>query len=144
MSSWMLFFSVIAFIQLVNKILLIEENKDVVPFKNSYLERHWGIIFIYFFLFFGMVLGFSFWFAVLPEPLVQTLFSDQLSEIIRIQGVRNTISETMVSGQMSQGVVMNALLDSPEANIQIFNVILGISGYPLNYLIPYGCFSLLF
>ncbi len=63
-----------------------EDTENDIAKGTSFLERHYDIISVYVALFLGMVLSLSIVFILLPGTLVEDVFSDQISEIERIQG----------------------------------------------------------
>jgi uncharacterized membrane protein SpoIIM required for sporulation len=62
------------------QIELIEQKKPV-------LLKHLDIIGVFFFLFLGFTIAFSFWFTFLPDNLVQMVFGQQMNELTSVQSV---------------------------------------------------------
>ncbi|MFQ5406588.1 MAG: stage II sporulation protein M [Candidatus Micrarchaeia archaeon] len=68
--------------------LLIRDEKNEEEFyrhKRSFFDYHWNLIEIFSFFFIGAVLAFTVWYAILPIPASQTIFSAQLNEIQNIK-----------------------------------------------------------
>ena len=78
----MVFLTVVASIPLVYTLISMEEKKDDTLIPEKFLIREHGkVVYILMFLFLGYLAAFSFWFVVLPEVLVQNMFSVQLETI---------------------------------------------------------------
>tara|TARA_Y100000034_G_scaffold109221_1_gene140283 strand:+ start:14233 stop:15081 length:849 start_codon:yes stop_codon:yes gene_type:complete len=87
----MVFFTVMAAIPLMIKLIVLEERK---LFARPYETTHRETIPFFVFMFLGMVSAFTFFFAVLPESTVSQIFNIQISTI---QGVNAEIAN-QVSG----------------------------------------------
>ncbi len=87
----MVFFTVMAAIPLMIKLIVLEERK---LFARPYETTHRETIPFFVFMFLGMVSAFTFFFAVLPESTVGQIFNIQISTI---QGVNAEIAN-QVSG----------------------------------------------
>ncbi len=67
-----------------------EEKKDLNIHEEKFLiKEHGKALSMFFFLFMGMVVSYSFWFTVLPADYVVSLFSYQKGIIDYIQGLSN-------------------------------------------------------
>ncbi|VVB75956.1 Uncharacterised protein [Candidatus Tiddalikarchaeum anstoanum] len=64
----------------VIQIELIEQRKPL-------LLKQIDIISVFFFLFLGFTLAFSFWFTFLPDTMVESVFNTQVAELTNIQGL---------------------------------------------------------
>ncbi|MFH1424749.1 MAG: stage II sporulation protein M [archaeon] len=104
-NAWFLFLTSLALVQLLNRVLMREEKEMLVD-KGTLLGRHTDVIFLYMFMFFGMIIAVSFWFTVLPYHLVQVLFSDQITEVLRIQSLRTTIVGSLIG---TSGMAVTAM-----------------------------------
>ncbi len=96
-NSWFLFLTAVALIPFLNKIYLIEEREDERISEKNIFRRHEDLLFIYIFLFLGMILSFSFWFTILPLKISQIVFSGQVAEIYRIQGLKTSLSGALIA-----------------------------------------------
>ncbi|HIK01530.1 TPA: stage II sporulation protein M [archaeon] len=96
-NSWFLFLTAVALIPFLNKIYLIEEREAERIYEKNILRRHEDLLFIYIFLFLGMILSFSFWFTILPLKISQIVFSGQVAEIYRIQGLKTSLSGALIA-----------------------------------------------
>lgn len=108
-SSWFLFLTSLSLIILLNRILLIEEDKETTLLKETLMQRHKEVIFMFIFLFFGLIFAYSFWFTILPEGWLIVIFGDQWNEILRIQGLRTSVVGSLLS-LLSGYAVINANL----------------------------------
>jgi len=78
----MIFLTVVASIPLIYTVIGIEEKKDDSLVSEKFLlKEHSKAILIFVFLFMGYLTAFSFWFVVLPETVVNNMFSVQLETI---------------------------------------------------------------
>lgn len=116
-SSWSLFLTTLAIVPLMLRLMRIEESKDTKLGHESIWKRHDEIIFVYLFLFFGMVIAFSFWFTILPNTLTNVMFSDQIAELSRLQGLRASLTGGAVTGA---AVLSGALV----SKAKLLNIIL--------------------
>ncbi|MFH0922436.1 MAG: stage II sporulation protein M [Candidatus Micrarchaeota archaeon] len=73
-------------------------NKKIKPDPSqrytkqySFLTHHWRLISIFAFFFLGALLGYLFWFIVMPHSTAQSVFADQLQEIENIRGYSTAI-----------------------------------------------------
>lgn len=75
----MLVLTVAAFMPLMLNLMKIEELKDE---KSRFLiKEHWPALRLFIFLFFGMIIAYTLWFAVLPAEITKSLFDMQLTTI---------------------------------------------------------------
>ncbi len=88
----MVFFTVMAAIPLMIKLIVLEERK---LFSRVHNTTHRATIPFFIFLFLGMVSAFTFFFTVLPEATVNQIFNVQISTIQSVNA--NIISQ--LSGQ---------------------------------------------
>jgi uncharacterized membrane protein SpoIIM required for sporulation len=117
-SHWALFLTTLAVVPLILRVLDIEETKEVKLAKESLWQRHDEVIFMYLFLFFGMILSFSFWFVILPQGLVEIMFKEQIAELGRLEALRATLSgnimapvgATLTAAIMSKKGILNLIL----------------------------------
>ncbi len=95
-SNWFLFLTSIALEPLIIRIFYIEEQKEEKLTKETLWERHDDVILDYLFLFFGMVISFSFWFTIVPQSISSLMFKNQISEIMRIQSLRTALTGGLI------------------------------------------------
>lgn len=88
----MVFFTVMAAIPLMIKLIVLEERK---LFTRAHETTHRATIPFFIFLFLGMVSAYTFFFTVLPEATVNQLFNIQISTIQSV----NTNIVSQLSGQ---------------------------------------------
>jgi uncharacterized membrane protein SpoIIM required for sporulation len=88
----MVFFTVMAAIPLMIKLIVLEERK---LFSRAHEVTHRATIPFFIFLFLGMVSAFAFFFTVLPEATVNQIFNVQISTIQSV----NTNIMSQLSGQ---------------------------------------------
>ena len=100
-SSWFLFLTTLAVVPLMLRLMRIEEGKEEKLTKESLWQRHDEIIFVYLFLFFGMVVAFSFWFTILPNGITNIMFKDQVAELSRLQGLRASLTGAAAASGMA-------------------------------------------
>ncbi|MFW6230820.1 MAG: hypothetical protein ACOC32_02230, partial [Nanoarchaeota archaeon] len=83
----MVFFAVMALLPLVYNSVKHEEHEDVVLNDEvSMLKEHAKTLKKFMYLFIGLVLGFSFWYAILPMEVNSEIYEAQISTIGRING----------------------------------------------------------
>jgi len=96
-SAWFLFFTVMSLVPLIYRVFYIEEGKDCEKItKGSLWARHDEVILVYLFMFFGMMIAFSFWFSILPQDIISVMFKDQIGEVMRIQSLRTVLVGSMI------------------------------------------------
>jgi uncharacterized membrane protein SpoIIM required for sporulation len=88
----MVFFTVMAAIPLMIKLIVLEERK---LFTRAHETTHRATIPFFIFLFLGMVSAYTFFFTVLPEATVNQIFNVQISTIQSV----NTNIMSQLSGQ---------------------------------------------
>ena len=88
----MVFFTVMAAIPLMIKLIVLEERK---LFTRAHETTHRATIPFFIFLFLGMVSAYTFFFTVLPEATVNQIFNVQISTIQSV----NTNIVNQLSGQ---------------------------------------------
>ena len=83
-----LFLITIAAFPVIYNVLKDEEEEDekMSGKDPGFFERHNKVIWVYSYLFIGVIIGASFWFSVLPESLTGIMFEKQISTITSIQG----------------------------------------------------------
>lgn len=85
----MVFLTVLASLYLFQMTLKLEEKKDVnIAEETTLLKEHSKALFFLMFLFLGYTFAFSFWYTVLPDPLVNNMFNIQIETIQAV----NTVS----------------------------------------------------
>tara|TARA_Y100000310_G_C20660268_1_gene804361 strand:- start:250 stop:1083 length:834 start_codon:yes stop_codon:yes gene_type:complete len=78
----MVFLTVLAAVPLMYSTLLLEEEKDMQGYSESYLLKEHGKALSFFvFLFLGATLAFTFWYVVLPADITLQLFAVQTQTI---------------------------------------------------------------
>jgi uncharacterized membrane protein SpoIIM required for sporulation len=84
-SMIMVFLTVLATIPLIYNALKQDEKKDLAIKNNlALLKEHSKVLAVIMFLFLGATLAFCFWYTVLPNDMVTTLFSSQTGTIADI------------------------------------------------------------
>ncbi len=96
-SNWFLFLVALGIEPLLLRLFYLEERYEITFSRPTLWQRHENIIMDYLLLFFGMVIAFSFWYTVLPQVLSNIMFENQISEVIRIQGLRATLSGGLIA-----------------------------------------------
>jgi len=96
----MVFLTVLATVPIMNATMKMEENNTVtLKDETTILQRHSKVITYLLYLFLGFVVAYTFWFLVLPDSIVEPLFSTQLDTI---QGINNQVSGKFIfSGNAS-------------------------------------------
>lgn len=115
-NAWFIFLTSLALVQLLNRVLLMEESKDTRVCKETFLGRHSDVIFLYFFMFLGMIVAVSFWFTILPQDLIQVLFKDQIAEVMRIQSLRAAVVGAIIG---AVGVSVTGMMSESGAMLKI-------------------------
>tara|TARA_Y100000034_G_C6862267_1_gene392571 strand:- start:447 stop:1295 length:849 start_codon:yes stop_codon:yes gene_type:complete len=86
----MVFFTVMAAIPMMVKLIMVEERKI---FDRVKVDDHRGTLLFFIFMFLGMVAAFTFFFTVLPEKTVESMYQVQISTIQNVnQNIANEIS----------------------------------------------------
>lgn len=81
----MILLTVIACLPLMHRTLRLEEKKDVMIKKEwTLLKEHGKALKFFIYMFMGFVVAFSLWFVVLPDTLVQGVFSTQIGTVSSI------------------------------------------------------------
>ncbi len=78
------FFTTIAVVPLLVKVLKIEETEDFKVKRYPLIGNHKDVLGIIFFLFIGLMISFTVWFSLLPEEVNNKVFSSQISTITNI------------------------------------------------------------
>ncbi len=83
-------FLTIAFMPLIHRIIVEEEMEDRFAPESSasFFQRHWDVIKVYAFLFIGLIVAYSFWYAVMPPEMQSKVFLEQNRTVDRIHGLR--------------------------------------------------------
>ena len=90
----MVFFSVMALLPIVYSSIKHEEHEDMVlNNEKNMLEEHGKALGKFMYLFFGLVLAFSFWYSVLPMDLNSELYEAQIATISQINGPQQNIED---------------------------------------------------
>ncbi len=84
------------------EILTITLDGEAIPIFRNHLD----IISIYFFLFFGFAVSFSFWFVFLPDNVISNLFSEQINTINAIGSI---VSGNLVNSSTFAIILRNNL-----------------------------------
>ncbi len=100
----MVFLTVIASMPLVHKILVMEEGRNMR--EIFLLKEHGRALSFFIMLFIGFIIGFSFWFIVLPAPTTQQVFSSQLSTI---SAINSKIAGNVVMSEYFMPILTNNL-----------------------------------
>src|SRR3989344_1449460 len=87
-SNWFLFLTAFALEPLLLRLFYLEEQEEITLHHPTLWQRHKDVIMDYLFLFFGMVIAFSFWYTMLPLDLTNIMFQNQIAEVARIQNLR--------------------------------------------------------
>ncbi|MFH1400626.1 MAG: stage II sporulation protein M [Nanoarchaeota archaeon] len=83
----MVFLTTMACLPLIVNTLKLEEEKDVLDYSEMVLlKEHGRALSAFVYLFIGMVVAFSLWYAVLPSGSVASMFSAQTQTINTING----------------------------------------------------------
>jgi len=102
----MVFFTVMAAIPLMLKVILLEEKK---LFARPHETTHRATIPFFIFMFLGMVSAYTFFFAVLPDATVNQIFNIQISTIQSVNAnIANQVSGNFF-GQFFPIVIANNL-----------------------------------
>ena len=83
-----LFLITIAAFPVMYNVLKDEEEEDerMDGADPSFFERHNKVIWVYSYLFLGVIIGASFWYSVLPASQTSVMFAQQITTIGAIQG----------------------------------------------------------
>lgn len=82
-----IFLAAMPLVVIVNKALYIEEKKEtLIHTERALLKEHVKVLWFFMFIFLGLVTAYFFWFTVLPEPILNTLFSSQTETITSMTG----------------------------------------------------------
>jgi len=92
-SLTLVFFTVMACLPLMLQIIRFEESTVLSKKLQKDDMHHKRALPFFIFLFLGMVLAFSLWFVILPQSLVQNMFSVQINTITQIN---NQVSGALV------------------------------------------------
>lgn len=106
----MVFFTVIALLPIMLRMISFEESKIFSRVSNG--MHHKEAIPFFIFMFLGTVTAFTFWFIVFPESIVDVLFQIQINTIEQINN--------NISGGFSQGYLLAILLN----NFRVFFFVL--------------------
>ncbi|MBS3130835.1 stage II sporulation protein M [Candidatus Woesearchaeota archaeon] len=83
-----IFLTVLAATPFMYTAIKIEEKKDLVYEEEAVLiKEHGKALSFFMFLFMGFVVSFSIWYVFLPEDVTFNVFSVQIKEIERVQGI---------------------------------------------------------
>lgn len=140
-SSWFLFLTAIALEPLLVRLFKKEEKEEIKITNESLWARHDDVVLDYLFLFFGMVISFSFWFTVLPTGVVNVMFQNQISEIMRIQNLSLALSGGFVG---ALAAVTGAKLDLTSAIVSKLKVFKFILANNLRLMFLFVAFSFIF
>ncbi|MDP7282029.1 MAG: stage II sporulation protein M, partial [Candidatus Undinarchaeales archaeon] len=123
-------FTAMALVPMIYRVFYIEEGKECEKIQHESLwKRHNEVIMVYLFMFFGMLIAFSFWFTILPSDIINIMFKDQIGEVMRIQNLRTVlvgsligIEATGITGQLIRGV--NAATAMAVSKVKLLELIL--------------------
>lgn len=102
----MVFFTVFAAIPLVYNALKDEEKKDIIIKSNiTFLKEHSKLLAVILFLFLGATIAFAFWYTILPQNIVSTLFSSQIKTISGINSY--IVGNAVQSAGMFKLILLN-------------------------------------
>ncbi len=91
--SLYIFMTIFAAIPLMHKLIILEEKKDRFASKEkTLLQEHKKALICFIALFLGILASFTFWYIILPQSEVSTIFAPQINEIPVLQ-------ESIVSGR---------------------------------------------
>jgi len=99
MSLAIIFFASLGLAPLMVRILQVEERKDIQDLAESFIERHKEVLAIYTFLFLGAIISYSLWFTILPQPLVDVIFREQLATLNWVSSVRSGLFIGLTASQ---------------------------------------------
>lgn len=102
-SNWTLFLAAFALEPLLLRLFYLEERYEINLSRSTIWQRHENVIMDYLLLFFGMVIAFSFWYALLPQPLTNIMFENQVAEIGRIQYLRASLTGAAIATSAAVG-----------------------------------------
>ena len=95
-SNWFLFLTAFALEPLLLRLFYLEEKGEINLERPTIWQRHERVIMDYLFMFFGMVIGLSFWYAILPQELTNIMFENQIAEVFRIQNLRVALTGSTI------------------------------------------------
>ncbi len=141
-SNWFLFLTAFALEPLLLRLFYLEEEEEITIHHPTIWQRNKDVIMDYLFLFFGMVIAFSFWFAILPQELTNIMFQNQIDEVLRIQNLRTVVTGGVIgTGAIvasQAGPSFSALLDTKGGMLQFIMV------NNLRLLFLFAAFSFIF
>jgi len=142
-SSWFLFFTAMALVPMMYRLFFIEENKECDKLnKETLWGRHNEIIMVYLFMFFGMLIAFSFWFTILPTNIINLMFKDQIGEVMRIQNLRSIIVGSFLgTGGGVTGLMLSKISGMAVSKTKLLELILANN---LRLLFLFVAFSFVF
>jgi uncharacterized membrane protein SpoIIM required for sporulation len=105
-SMIMVFLTVLASIPLIYNALKQDEKKDIIIKNNlNLLKEHSKVLAVILFLFLGATIAFAFWYTVLPQDTVTTLFSSQTETI---EGINDYVTGNSVQqSAMFRNIMLN-------------------------------------
>jgi len=99
----MIFFTSLGLAPFMVRILYVEERKDITDLEESFIGRHKEVLYVYTFLFLGAVFAYSLWFTILPEPIVNSIFTEQISTLNWVSGVKSGLATGSLSAKQGLG-----------------------------------------
>jgi uncharacterized membrane protein SpoIIM required for sporulation len=109
-SIFMVFLATLAATPLVYKLMKMEEEKDLTDIEEKILlKEHGKALKAFMYLFIGATLCFAFWYIVLPNNMISTLFRSQSSTISLINA---KVTDPQVISAAHASVVSSATLFS--------------------------------
>ncbi|MEM4242667.1 MAG: stage II sporulation protein M [Candidatus Woesearchaeota archaeon] len=99
----MVFLTVMAALPLMYQTLRLEEEKDIMSAQErTMLKEHTKAITFFLSLFLGFVIGFSFWYVLLPNSLIEHLFTSQTHTI-------SNLNQQVTANALAQVGLMNKI-----------------------------------
>ena len=112
-----IFLTVLAATPFMYTAIKIEEKKDLVYEEEAVLiKEHGKALSFFMFLFMGFVVSFSIWYVFLPEDVTFNVFSVQIKEIERVQGIDITGNAVSLVGIFGSIFFNNLVVASDESN----------------------------
>jgi len=92
-----IFLTTMPLIVIMYKTIRLEEEKDKRIYRETFLiKEHGRALSMFVYLFLGLLASYSLWCTILPDPVVERLFSFQIQviESIEIMGISGTLGRT--------------------------------------------------
>src|SRR3989344_9605091 len=99
-SMVMVFLTVLACLYLIQSTLKLEEKKDIrIKEELPLLKEHARALTFFMFLFMGFTIAYSFWYIVLPQDTVATVFEVQSSTIQQVNTMTSAVNTHAIQSQ---------------------------------------------